>query len=673
MPDGDKVVALPTGEKISFPAGMDDNAINAEIAKSFPKLAPASHPFEDSFAKSIGVNPGQDVTKLGFGDILKQVAGGMGRGIKENYSKSVKDAGQIFGTALAPFHMAASGIEGLASGIEGGGRQMLHGDIKGGAGTLLGTGAQLGLGMEAPEAASGVAKGISSAGPSAGKLANKYIGTADVLDKLGKETTEAIAKHNAKVDAIEQGNRETLTEARLKSSAADDSVEQANRQALGEARTKYETKVNAIGKANADTAATYQQKQNLLSVADRQTRDIVDKLPQVADAAEAEMKQKYEDLGIKGTRPAAELANKIHDAVKSKLQGSENYPPIIKSILGDLDEQNPLNQASIFKGGGTQARGGGLKGPNLADLPPAVRAKVMATLSPEERTLAGTSAPASGDIGFNKLQGYATEIAKAARGTTGDVHAALTNTRYGVFEPMMREMAQAEGKTGEYLAAKETAKQYHNTFTNTASTAKGGSPLARALATADPLTGSLRPDYVQAILGEDKAFNVAHELLSRYERLGAPMDSLASMKQNLDAAFNLPKGGKFRELPNKADVKLQEPPTTSEIGQLKKLPEPPEMPTAADLQQQKADFIRGKGKTMRSMGGLRTTSDVMGIVGTALGRPEALALPLGRRVLGYGLEGLADKLSKLTPEELQQLKTIQAKKVALKTAQKARP
>lgn len=609
MPDGDKVVALPTGEKISFPAGMDDNAINAEIAKSFPKLAPASHPFEDSFAKSIGVNPGQDVTKLGFGDILKQVAGGMGRGIKENYSKSVKDAGPIFGTALAPFHMAASGIEGLASGIEGGGRQMLHGDIKGGAGTLLGTGAQLGLGMEAPEATSGVAKGISSAGPSAGKLANKYIGTADVLDKLGKETDEAIAKHNAKIDAID--------------------------------------------KATKENEGNYQQRQNLLSIADKHTAAIAEKLPQVADAAEAEMKQKYEALGIKGTRPAAEVATKIEDAVKSKLQGSENYPPIVKSLLDDLNNQNPLNQASVFQGAGQAARGTAKGAGNVSELSPKAL-EMMKRNNPElaselERTSGGPAVP-GGEIDFNKLQGYATEVAKAARGTTGDVHAALTNVRYGVFEPMMREMAQAEGKTGEYLAAKETAKQYHNTFTNTASTAKGGSPIARALAAKDPITGELRPDYVQAILSDEKAFPVAQELLERFKHLGAPTNELEVMKSNLDGAAGLPKSMKWQTAPKE-----------------------PEMPTAADLQQQKADFIRGKGKTMRSMGGLRTTSDVMGIVGTALGRPEALALPLGRRVLGYGLEGLADKLSKLTPEELQQLKTIQAKKVALKTAQKARP
>src|SRR5207302_7784068 len=117
---------------------------------------------------------------------------------------------------------------------------------------------------------------------------------------------------------------------------------------------KHQDKLASIREANAQQQGNYQQRQQMLDISNQHIADVSRKLPMLRDQAIAEGKAMYPKIA--GTVPATEIASGLTDAM-GKLQGTENYPTVIKRILDDLNQQNPLNQASVFKGAGRQARG----------------------------------------------------------------------------------------------------------------------------------------------------------------------------------------------------------------------------------------------------------------------------------------------------------------------------
>lgn len=647
MPNDDNVVALPTGEKVSFPAGTDSATMESEIYKAFPKLMPAGSmqsfkggpivnsknviqkpdaPFtlppvqQPSTLQSIGAG-----TRSFLGNAWDETKG-MAKGAVNLVNDPIEDQPRAF-IEKAIYNPAMAKGQSAIDAFKN--KEYTKGTL----------GAAATLDPLAPDVTKLYEQSKTDTAGASGR------GAIDILGLLaGRKVPDA-------PESLRTGAQSYL---RIGPQLTKDAVSGWGKEVDAAVAKNAELR-DSVNKGNAQTGADSQLRKQFLDSADKHTATIANKLPQVAKAAKDEVSQAYDALDIKGTKPAAEVAAKLDEAVQSKLQGSENTPPVVKRILGELQEQNPLNQASVFQGAGSAARGAGKGAGSLSELSPKAQAMLKAnnpSLFEGERSMAGTPASPTGGLDFNKLQGYATEIGDAMQGTTGDVHAALTNARYGALEPLMREMAEAEGKTPQYLAAKDLAKKYHNTFNNTASTARGGSPIARALATKDPITGALRPDYVQAILADTKAHPIAMEMLDRYKHLGAPTNELEVLKADLDSASGIAKTPKWKSQPGE-----------------------PKMPADVDPQQLKADAIKQIGEGMGSMKGIRGPLDMLAIVRAMGGNPEALAYPALRRLMGSSLrgEGLSNWLSKPTQADIDALKPMNAKKIALKQAQKGKP
>jgi len=428
-------------------------------------------------------------------------------------------------------------------------------------------------------------------------------------------------------------------------------VGEENAAALG----KHIEKLRDIQEANAQQKGNFVQRQRHIDIADAHARAVADALPIVRQQAIAEGKSMYPK--IEATADPAEVKADLEQAA-SRLQGSTKLPATLKRITDELDKppaSTLLDQATVFKGAGGQVRSGGYSAADaIADMDPKARAKYLESLSPEERAQLQTpgrkgaeSAP-TGQLSFDKLHGYATELGSAARSSSllPDERAALVDARTSLLK-RMREMADNEGQLAQFQKAQANWKQLENTFNNTSPTAKGGSPIARALQTADPISGKLRPDYVQAILSDDKAFPVAQELLGRYRHLGAPTNELEVMRTNLDAASQLPKSIKWK--PEPAEPTLKEfDPVAARKAELK-------------------EISRGMG----SMKGIRGPLDILALTRVLKGDWGAVAYPILRRAMssGVGTEGLIRWLSQATPEEFEAAREIPARTVAFNKAE----
>lgn len=426
---------------------------------------------------------------------------------------------------------------------------------------------------------------------------------------------------------------------------------------------KHVKQVETAQQANAESQAGFNQRQQHIDIATQHAQTISDRLPQVYDAARKEAGAAYGPQP-KGTLDSAELKTAIEDAAQSKLAGNTKLPTAISKVIADIDkppEPTLLDQASVFKGAGKAMRGQGKEFSGtgkvsadeaLSSMDPKARQKFLASMSPEER--ANVEQPATAEenkvapLDAKRIHGFMSELGKASRSgsLSGDEASAINATR-AMLEGRLRKLYDNEGRLGDFQKGQAAWKQMANTFENQSPTAKGGSPVARALGTKDPVTGKLRTDYVRSILSDDKAFPVAQEQLGRYKHLGAPTNELDVMKTNGDFSETLPSKVKWR-----------------------KEPDPPTLENFDPIEARKV-ALKQKSASLSGTGGpYGVMRDVMGMKGALTGNPMALSYPILRRILGgsVGNEGLIKWLSKATPEEMNMAKEIPASKVAAKRA-----
>jgi len=427
-----------------------------------------------------------------------------------------------------------------------------------------------------------------------------------------------------------------------------------------EAQTQKLT--DRANKANSESQAGFQQRQEHTKIAGQHAQAISDKLPQVHQAARAEAREAYGPQP-KGTYDPAEIKTGIQDTAQGKLQGNTALPSAVAKIIKDIDQPPAptlLDQASVFKGAGSAMRGQGkdFRGTRnvagdeaLSLMDPKARAKFYEQ-NPEAERQQGTleSTGKTPPLDAQRIHGFMSELGAAAQsGALKPDEFSAINAARGFLEGRLRKLYDNEGRLDDFQAGQAAWKKMAQTFENAKATGAGGSPLARALQTKDAVTGKLRPDYVQAILSDDKAFPVAQEMMNRYKHLGAPTNELEVMKTHGDFADTLP-----------SQVKWKQQPEAPKFGEF----DPIEARKVA--LKQRATTLGGTG------GPYGVMRDIMGMKGALLGNPMALTYPILRRLLGSGVggEGFIKWLSQATPEEMEMAKDIPMSKVVLKRAQK---
>lgn len=500
-------------------------------------------------------------------------------------------------------------------------------------------------------------------------------------EKVGEEQANVVGENQQKLQQARIAEPQRFDEAAAKRQTAITQAQQDENKAFADADAKHQKQVQTIQQANAESQVGFDERQRHVDIADQHAQMIADQLPQLHQAARAEASEAYGPQP-KGTYDPEEIRNLIEDTAKAKLQGSTQMPTAVAKIIKDIDQPpapSLLDQASVFRGAGKQMRAGGTVSASeaLSMMDPRARAKYLESLSPEERTQVEAPQQQSGGtqqpIDAARLHGFMNELGRAARSRTlgGDEVSAINATRTAI-EERLRKLYDNEDRLGDFKAGQAKWKQMANTFENTNPPAKGGSPIAQALQARDPVTGKLRPDYVQAALTGDNSYPVAQQLFDRYRHLGAPTNALEVMKTHGDFAETLPSKVKWRDVPagpNYPTVTKYpqvESPNFTEFGKLGVMPEDFDPVEARKVAlKQKAASLSGTG------GPYGVMRDVMGMTGLLRGNPMALAYPALRRAIGwqFSKEALANWLSKATPEELQMAQDIPARKVALKKAQ----
>lgn len=436
------------------------------------------------------------------------------------------------------------------------------GDVAGGAFNILGPKAiSGGLGVAENVAKSGIRR-MAGVGPASEAAAHAEQIAADA--KAAAAHAEQVAEIQAKQQRTLVSNRSTY-EQRVANIEASNQAKVATQQA----------ELARVRAANAESASHAAQRVALMEEAGNINKSISESLPVFAENARASAKAMYPK--IEGVIEPTQVSETLQRALDAHLQGTSKVPPAISRIMDELrPKQSELEQASIFRGAGIQARGvrGVPANEAISVMAPEARARFLESLSPQERLQMEQSAsPVVGQIDFNTLHGYYSELGRSlSRNMAGDEAAATITARNGIAD-IMRNMSDAEGKSAEFNAAQKNWAQLENVFYNDRSVSRGGSPIARALSTRDPITKQLRGDYVQRILSDDKQYKIAHEMLGRYPEGKDLQIQLQLMKEKLDQVKTYPKKPKFATEPPPATQ--TEYPNAAALGPIPTVPEAP--------------------------------------------------------------------------------------------------
>lgn len=509
--------------------------------------------FESSVVSGMGLDPAEVKAESGT-DFIRNMATGTG----EWAASTLKD----------PYHITDP-IEFMSKNMEQALREKNPGKIIGALSSII-------MGMEAvekgPNAASTVARPPVRTLLGLGKTAE----AAEGAKVAGEAAT--VAKENAsslsEARDVERQAQSKVAEENAKRvkehQSAVEATRKSNQQALAKARDIHEKEISAAQNTQAQLA----ERQRLAGESRKHAVDLSTGLLQdLRERANVEARNAYGD--INGSIKADDLNGDVQSSITAGLKGAGKTPAILERLLTESSptEESPSgvraltekellasrNAADIIKKGGT-----------VAEAKSAMRnlgftaAQADAILS----VVTGASGETAGPtFSFEKLHGIYSELNRELykRDLPGDEYHAIKTVRDKVLG-RMRDLARADDPTGGKLTQFEVAQagysQFMNTFWNDAALGKGGSPIARALATFDPITKNLRPGFVQQILTDSRAFELANEMLDRYRHLGAPTDIVRDMKAKWDAS--------------KEPVKIAPAPTQARVA-FKPEPPPPEL------------------------------------------------------------------------------------------------
>jgi hypothetical protein len=610
MPDGQKVVQVPNIGNIAFPGTMDDASINQAIV-SYRNATPTQFEQQNKVPSRLEAG-NEEASKIlsnamlptSISDIPKWGSRMLGQepgqkpwwnSFKEAWSNPTER--NIVGAVPVAGPISVSAAD--------------EPTLLGKAGVLAGAG----LGGATAETALRIPGKLGAlankAKEGAVPLAQKYL-------NVGPELTErAIEKWQGKTADVEG---------------------------------KYQEKLSAAQRANEAAKQTALEKQQLQTEAMGHAKELSEHLPQLKEQEKAFAKSLYPE--VEGTADASEMQGRLQNAIDSNIRGTDKPPTTLTRIVKELEPENPLAQASVFRGAGSQGRAlrGGV---NLSDLPEAARAKILQRLGPEER--AGYEAPETGtgkSLSFEQMHGYYSELGEElSKDLSGDERSSVTAARAELLGEM-RKMAESQGKLTQFTEAQKNWSKYENTFNKTWNDKRGvASPIAKALNAKNPVTGEMLPERVAKLLSKDENYKLAQQMLSRYQ--GGKPELLQLMKEKMDQAGGMPK-------------------TMKETA----LPERPAGPEAVDPQALKTQALHETAQGMRSMKGIRGALDLLAVLHfLTTGNPLSMAYPLMRRGMSYGLEseGAMGKLTQPSEAEMRMIKPTQVymnKKAAALAAKK---
>jgi hypothetical protein len=211
MPDGQKLVAMPTGERIAFPDTMQDSEINNVLSNWVPGsgMAPkppvAPMPKVDMQPVMSWSQPSKFETEVGkgMGFDVNKIQGATGKGMPKN-QELIRQAlsgmgGWAKSTVKDPFHITDP-VEGMATGVESAVKSKSPGQ-------MLGAAANVGMGMEAADAkvpemqsASALKSGVADAAykRGLGVAENLQNASAKIHDAVGQAAQSFIKKVDEK-------------------------------------------------------------------------------------------------------------------------------------------------------------------------------------------------------------------------------------------------------------------------------------------------------------------------------------------------------------------------------------------------------------------------------------------------------------------------------------------
>jgi hypothetical protein len=530
--------------------------------------------------QSFGIDPQKVEEAHSTLDAMKSAGGQLADETGEQMFESLAKAGP-----LAPFYMLGMGIIGVEQGLKQGSQTAYEAyknrdryGLTQGLTQVASSLVQLALLKQGKEQGErGMHRGaqfVAGVGSdTVEKLAREH---AELSKRIARENAEEFAKAKdierqkfSEVDAkraelekqTNAENQSALAKARDTERQQIDQLEKEHAAAKQEALTKTEASKSAVA-----------ERQRLTSEAQKTAEVLGQSLKTAREQETAVAKSLYPD--IKGTADAAKVDSDFREATSGALRGSEKQPGTIGRILNELEPEKPKSSARALTTSELRMAKAVTKHPDLATLSDSELRKILpnygyapkqidAILSVARPNVESETSP----LNFDKLHGYYTELGKAAYGLEGDERAAaLAGQR--VIENHMRNLAEADKKSYRFDVAQENYKKLMNTFYNTDS--KSGSPIARVLKGTDPITGKVRPEYVQSILSDPKSYAISQRLLSGYKGAGNAQAAMQLMMENMREARRLPSVPKEYpgpgpiEYPKSTSINLKETPTGPE-------------------------------------------------------------------------------------------------------------
>jgi hypothetical protein len=520
--------------------------------------APTPKKEHGEFVKGFSSSLGLSSPDLSWGQIGKEVLGNTIKGVTSEVGSLRKAVGEekgipVIGTpftdVLAIPHLIARGAEGMASGLEGGSKDVASGNVKRGGGELLGTSAQIAGGMEGRAAASKVPPVVSSATKEFAKelvgigekdIAKTISDSASKVDKAKSESAEAYQKalndHAAKVDKVVEATAKKIqkaSEAKIEASKS---------------KSAAETKQAAL---KTKRGPVYQKLVEQADAAQKSVKTMDTKIRAVENAKWNAFEGKKWDSGnaVKDTPVDWTAVQKaVQNAETETLQGSPENIAIFRNILKEGSGGGILEQASIFKNAGPvvdvkeimRGMGEGQRAKFLAD---------MKSQGIDPLQQAGSQIKEGIAIPFKDARGYYTELGEklyGARNLPGDVRRALRQVREAVDGEITNTVAKAGGKDAisTYRQLKSHWRDYMEAFYDKDSPVR---KLKEGLDPNDKLTPITGSDGARLIDLLGKYRNYDPQLVNQLGRLRSLHTSIKELPSSKGA---MPQAVEKPKLPN---------------------------------------------------------------------------------------------------------------------------
>jgi|HubBroStandDraft_4_1064222.scaffolds.fasta_scaffold26320_2 hypothetical protein len=437
--------------------------------------------------------------------------------------------------------------------------------------------------------------GAGDVGGAAGNLSGQLMG-GKILSEIGrlgvnvgKETPTAFTEGPAAAGrGVFARTFPNFTQRKL--GAGPEATDLARDKAAAD-QTDYQKKLTGVQAANKDALARHQQAVDALSAkqgeaaqatkditeaqakADKIAQSVAKALPEAQKASYAHAQKLY-GKDPTGFVPQADTVADLEGILKDKLKGAGPVPTSIQRIL---------------KGSYTDE--------------------------------AGEPVVFDEDITAKNLHGMLSEVGRElGKGNLPPDSMSALSAAHDYLESKLKGLYEEEGRGAEFDKAQQYYKAHANTFWNASSVAKGGSPIARAITTRDPVSGELRPEYVGKYLTQGDPHDYAQKTLANIPETAPLASQIGELKKAAKAAS--------AKAPN---VKVS-------IG-TPKLQAEPEAPPAFN----ERDF---KNKTMRERG----VGQLAG--GTAFPRSMVFRNTLGRIGADARLRDIIIDQTSLPPDQV---------------------